>query len=484
MPLSKKDDTMSYGIYIGKNYSTAGHAWLAGYGDEPSSHWLEIVPRQTHPEGATITVGVTADAKLPGQLTQIPQVSETARHLRVSYSYYLGVPAPLTNGGLNEHGVAVRDIWSPTRPDLVALTPPDQTGPNYSDLARIVLERARTAREGVDLIEALIARHGYSCYGGNSHIIADADEAWVVIEFAGGLGLWVAERLGPDSIRASRPGYIGQIPAEPTADYRFPEHFVSTAVQKGWYDPASGPFDVNAVYGEGKGRSQAVQWIEAEMRSRAARPEKIRLEDVIWAIATETLTGDTAGYGQVVPLKDPGHHSLRMMWHAPVGPVTAPLLPVFMGQTEVPAEYGPHRYLTAGESARFIDNRNDEVVPERISVVRQGQETTRSAFQIQKRLMHLTFQAGEVARKDIWDHWRLMEAHAANELSGTLKAAEILIAAGEDNLAAQILNRFSCGHLMQALQDAEALANAYEARLRNAGALNLSAKARVPKQIW
>ena len=37
---------MSYGLYIGKNLTADGHAWLAGYGDEPSSHWLEIIPKK------------------------------------------------------------------------------------------------------------------------------------------------------------------------------------------------------------------------------------------------------------------------------------------------------------------------------------------------------------------------------------------------------------------------------------------------------
>ena len=37
---------MSYGIYIGRNLTADGVAYLAGYGDEPSSHWLEINPRQ------------------------------------------------------------------------------------------------------------------------------------------------------------------------------------------------------------------------------------------------------------------------------------------------------------------------------------------------------------------------------------------------------------------------------------------------------
>ena len=35
---------MSYGIYIGKNLTRDGISYLGGYGDEPSSHWLELIP--------------------------------------------------------------------------------------------------------------------------------------------------------------------------------------------------------------------------------------------------------------------------------------------------------------------------------------------------------------------------------------------------------------------------------------------------------
>jgi hypothetical protein len=55
---------MSYGIYIGRNHTADGIAYLAGYGDEPSSHWLEINPARAHPEGATLTVGVTPEADM------------------------------------------------------------------------------------------------------------------------------------------------------------------------------------------------------------------------------------------------------------------------------------------------------------------------------------------------------------------------------------------------------------------------------------
>ncbi len=475
---------MSYGIYIGRNHTADGVPYLAGYGDEPSSHWLEINPRQAHDADATITVGVTPQADMPGHLSEIPQARETARNMRVSYSYYLGVPAPLTNGGLNEHGVAVRDIWSTSRPELIEMTPKDQTGPNYSDLARIVVERARTAREGVDLIGALIAEYGYSTYGGNSHIIADPDEAWVVIEFAGGRGLWCAERLGPDSIRASRPGYIGEIPAAPNEDFLFPPHFFDTALEQGWWSPENGTFHVNHIYGDGKHRWDGVVWIEEEMKARAARPGKITLEDVFWSISTERLTGDTAGYGQVVPLVHPKHDALRMMWHAPVGPVTAPLLPVFLGQGEVPHAYRQHRYLTTGESHRFLDRRKEDKDPDTVSLVPQGIETGVSAVYEFKRLMHVAFQKPEPLLTEVGDHWRAVEASANSSLTGVLRAASLLLDAGEDDLASQFLSEFSNARLNEALADCQALAEAAHVRLRALGNLNLTRKPLSPEQLW
>ena len=78
-----------------------GRACLAGYGDEPSSHWLELIEGQRHGSDDWIEVGMSEEGLMPGVRTLIKQAPLTARHLRVSYSYYEGVPAPLTNGGLN-----------------------------------------------------------------------------------------------------------------------------------------------------------------------------------------------------------------------------------------------------------------------------------------------------------------------------------------------------------------------------------------------
>jgi hypothetical protein len=479
---------MSYGLYIGRNLTADGIAYLAGYGDEPSSHWLEIEPRRRHREGTMITVGVTPEADLPGLLLEIPQAEETARHIRVSYSHYKGVPAPLTNGGLNEHGVAVRDIWSPSRPELVAMTPATQTGPNYSDLARLVLERAATARAGVELIGEMIARHGYSDYGGNSHLIADPDEAWVVIECSGGKKLWAAQRLGPDSIRASRPGYIGVIPIDRPADpdFRYAPDLARFATERGWYDPAKhAEFDFNAIYGDGKGRWTGVQWIEAEMAARAARPEKIGIADIMWAVRTENLTGDTAGYGQVVPLKHPRHDALRLLWHTQVGAIAAPFVPVFMGMRAVPEEYRQHRYLTAGESSRFIDLRHvRNGRADSLSQVPQGIESTRSATAVFKRLLYLVLQHPAEFLPEVTAVFEAVERRLVAAEVGVARVAEILLDSGEAELAADHLSYYCQTELMNALELGEILARAIEARTRAHFGFRSDAEPISPEQIW
>ncbi len=458
---------MSYGLYVGKNHTDDGVAYLAGYGDEPSSHWLEVVPRRQYPVGATITVGVTPEADLPGYLSELPQVAETAAHICVNYTYYKGVPAPLTNGGLNEYGVAVRDIWSQSRPELVAMTPSNQTGPNYSDLARIVVERARSARHGVELIADLIATHGYSTYGGNSHLIADPDEAWIVIEFAGGCGLWVAERLGAESIRASRPGYIGEVLIDEDQNgskpaFLYPEHFTGFAQQQGWYQPGE-PFNVNQIYGDGKGPGAGATWIEQEMTQRADRAEKVGVADLIWAVRTERLTGDTAGYGQVVPLIHAEFSEVRMLWHTQVGAIAAPFVPVFMGNTSVPPEYRQHRYLTAGESARFVDTRHHEPgVRDTLSAIPQGIESTQSATQVFKRLLYLTLEHVDDYLARLTAVWEAHEGRLIESRQEVLDTAMTLLRGGRSDLACRYLTAYTNTELLHVLDMAAKLADGIE----------------------
>jgi dipeptidase len=479
---------MSYGIYIGKNHTSDGIAYLGGYGDEPSSHWLEILPRQSHDDGTKIRIGVTAAADMPGIMTKIPQAPETFRTIRTSYSYYKGVPAPLTNGGLNEYGVAVRDIWSTSRRELIDMTSKEQTGPNYSDLARMVIEQAKTAREGVELIGRMIAKYGYSTYGGNSHLIADPDEAWVVIESAGSQGLWAAERLGADSIRASRPGYIGVIPVDQPdhPDFLYAPNLLSFAIEQGWYDPVKDDsFNHNQVYGDSKFRWAGVAWIEEEMKSRAARPEKISIEDVMWAVRTSRLTGDTAGYGQVVPLHHPAHDELRLLWHTPIGAIAAPFVPVFMGNFSVPEEFRQHRYLTTGESSKFEDTRHSSTNDtSSLSDVPQSIESTRSAVASCKRLLYLISQHHEAFLPEVTEIWEAVEQRLLSEHQGIRRSAEILLDQGESSLATDLLTYYSNNELLKGLDLVEALAASLEARTRALHGIRASGEPLSAEQIW
>lgn len=473
---------MSYCIYVGRNLTSTGQAYLAGYGDEPSSHWLEIASKQQHPIGATIEVGVTPEADVPGIRSTIPQVAETARNLRVSYSYYKGVPAPITNGGVNEYGVAVRDVWATSHERLQAMTPANQSGPNYSDLARIVLERATSARHGVEIIGELIVKYGYSTYGGNSHFIGDNDEGWVVIEFAGGQRLWAAERVGPDEIRVNRPGYIGEIPADFMTNPNFmgPSHLIQFAQDQGWYDPDSGPFSVNEIYGDRKWRWAGLAWIEDEMRERAKRPERISLADVMWAVRTEKLTGDTAGYGQVVPLGPVSDSSLRMLWHTPIGAIAAPFTPFYLGVDLIPPEFGPHRYLTTGEASSFVDDRK----PHAKSSIPQRIEATRSAVYIYKRLLYLLCEHHELFLPEVTPVWQAFEAALAIEQVDILATAEALLAAGKPDLAQKHLTNYCSQQAICGLDLGEVMVNSMEARSRVLFGIREEIGWLGPDQVW
>jgi hypothetical protein len=444
----------SYGIYVGKNLTSDGSVFLAGYGDEPSSHWLDIVPRRAHAEGTMIVVGADAQAQYPGQLIQIPQVPVTFRYITMNYSSFAGFPKPLMNGGINEHHVAGRDIWSPSRDELRRMTPNPQRGLNYSDLSRIAMERARTAREAVRIIGDLMNQFGYATYGGNSHLFADASEGWVVINFAGGKGLWVAQRLGPDDVRVSRPGYIGEIPTNYLNHPNFmgSTNLISFAIEQGWYRPESGqPFNVNKIYGDGQMQHSAVTRMEERLRAKAG---KVTLQDVIAAVRDPEVTRDTAGYGQVAHLRSGVQPELGILWVAAASPLTAPFIPYWLGVTNVPPEFKWHRYLTEGEAGRFMDAEF------------QGLESTRYAFQEFKRLFYLVKEHEEEFLPEVTKALTAFEARLIEQQPVVEETARALYKTTQPELARHHLTYYSQTEARNGLSLGQALAESIEARTK------------------
>jgi len=447
----------SYAIYVGKNLTVDGSVMIGGSGDEVSSHWLEIVPAREHPKGATIRVGVTDEAFMPGEFIEIPQARRTFRYLTMNYSEYEGFPPPLTNGGLNEHNVAGRDVWSPSRAELVAMTPNPQTGPQYSDLSRIAMERARTAREAVEIIGALIDEYGYSTYGGNSHMFADEKEGWVLLNFAGGQRLWIAQRLGPNDVRMSYPGYIREIPLDyrKRDDYRGSENFIRFAVEQGWFDPDAGlPFDVMKVYGADEERSPRSA-IEQELR--AAAP--IDLRAMMNAVRDPRIAKDSTGYGQVAQLKDHGRPEMNLLWVAPTSSVTAPFVPYRIGVRQIAPQFGKHRYLTKGEATRFVTEDW------------QIQEATEFAGRTFKRLLYYTCDRPAAFLPEVTEALTAFENRLIAEQETVAATANTLFKAHRDDLALIYLTNYSRQSGEDGLRLGNALLASIEARTRELGGL-------------
>jgi hypothetical protein len=288
-------------------------------------------------------------------------------------------------------------------------------------------------------------------------MFADRDEGWVLIEFAGGQGLWVAQRLGPDDIRVSRPGYIGDVPANYMKhdDFRGSPNLISFAVEKGWYDPKSGqPFNANKAYGDGQMRHPAVVLIEDRLRGLAGKEGKVGIKDVMAAVRTTEVTRDSAGYGQVAHLRQTSHAELGVLWVAATTSVTAPFIPYHLGATDVPPEFKKHRYLTEGEAARFMDGDW------------QGVESTQYAFRTFKRLFYLTSEHQAEFLPEVTKALEAFEAGLIANQPDVERTALKLFESGEPELARKYLNYYSSTEAMNGLRLGEALAASIEARTK------------------
>lgn len=450
----------SYAYYVGRDLTADGSVLVGGTGEEVSSHWMVVVPRRQHPPGATQRVGVTAEADMPGELIDIPQVRTTFKYLAMRYTEFKGLPPPLVNGGLNEHGVAVRDVWAPSRKELVAMTPRPQRGPNYSDLARLSLERATTAREAVEVIGGLIDAHGYSSYGGNSWLVADATEGWVILAYAGGKGLWVAERLEPDEARVLYPGYIETVPKDYARHRGFmgSKNLISFAVEQGWYGShADEPFDVHAVYGpqgvparEGRGKYLSAKTLERELA--AAAP--LTVAKMMAFVRDPRIADEEAGYGQVAHLRRGVHPELGVLWVAPTGSVTSPFVPYWMGVTGVIPEYGAHRYLTKDAGRYFLEPDS------------QAREATLFAGRLFKRLLYYTCAHPEKFLGEVTEALRAFEGRALADQPLTERTAKALFDAGKAGLARRYLTEQSAHHATEALALGRDLLGSIERRTK------------------
>ena len=165
-------------------------------------------------------------------LTDIPQAGET-------YS---------TVGNMNEHSLIITETTFGGREELV-----DPEGRvDYGSLIYIALQRARTAREAIDVIVDLANTYGYAS-SGESFSIADTEEAWIMELIGKGPGnkgiVWVARRIPDGYICAhANQARITTFPKDDPENCLYAPDVISFAREKGYYSGDDADFSFCDAY--------------------------------------------------------------------------------------------------------------------------------------------------------------------------------------------------------------------------------------------
>ncbi|HVO76429.1 MAG TPA: C69 family dipeptidase, partial [Candidatus Bathyarchaeia archaeon] len=150
---------------------------------------------------------------------------------------------------MNEHQLVIGETTFTGREELA-----NRDGLlHYWTLMRLALERARTAREAIEVMAGLVDEYGYADTG-ESISIGDPNEAWLFEIIGPGPGAkgaeWVALRIPDGYVCAhANKSRIGEFPLNDKKNCLYSPNVIDFAVKKGYYDPASGkPFNFNEAY--------------------------------------------------------------------------------------------------------------------------------------------------------------------------------------------------------------------------------------------
>lgn len=151
-------------------------------------------------------------------------------------------------GNINEHQVAVGETTWGGRPELAD---PDAVV-DYGSLMYLALERAKTAREAIEVMTGLVAKYGYAS-SGESFSVSDPNEAWILEMIGKGKGnkgaVWVARRI-PDGYVSghANAARIRTFPRNDPKNTLYSADVVSFARSKGWFDGKDEDFSFADVY--------------------------------------------------------------------------------------------------------------------------------------------------------------------------------------------------------------------------------------------
>lgn len=210
-------------MVVGKNVSSTGNI-LVGHNEDndgriiTSQYW---VPAADHAAGEMIEFEPDA-AKIP----QVPHTygfywSQTLHPAGYSYS----------DGFVNENGVVIASNQSYDTYDKNESV--KEGGVGYG-IRRLVAERARNARDGVDIAIALVTKYGYRA-AGRVYTIADSKEAWQINLIRG--GRYIAKKIGDNEVVYVSNAYTLGVVDVKAPDVLASPDLVEHAIAMGTYKP-------------------------------------------------------------------------------------------------------------------------------------------------------------------------------------------------------------------------------------------------------
>jgi len=292
---------------------------------------------------------------------------------------------------MNEYGVTIASNACRSREDKAEL---EGGGIGYW-LRRIMAQRAKSAREAVEIAGSIIEDVGYAS-SGRSYCVADPNEAWILSVVEG--KHWLAQRV-PDDQVVVIPNYhvIQQVDMTDEQNFLGAPDIIDYAVQRGWYDPKEEKgFDFQKAYSP-PGNLKAMDNILRKWRVLgllAKEPystdddlpfafepkKKVSITDLMgilrdhyegteYCVDAMHKTGDphqckispicneSTQYGFVAQLRGDLPVELgAVMWIAPRRPCTQPFVPWYLGLKEIPKGYANNDNQTA-ISQHFDENK-------------------------------------------------------------------------------------------------------------------------------
>jgi len=194
---------------------------------------LSIAPAADHKPGEVIEI----PSRTPGDKNprgKIPQAAHTYKVLAELMNEFQVSMSETTFGGRKEC----------ENPDGLL---------EYHHLMVLGLQRAKTAREAIEVMMKLVADYGYESEG-ETISISDKQEAWILEIVGTGPGgkgaAWVAMRVPDGQICChANQSRIGEILKDDPANCFYSDNVERFAISKGWYDPKSGrPFRFDEAY--------------------------------------------------------------------------------------------------------------------------------------------------------------------------------------------------------------------------------------------